>query len=238
MNAIPSFQESSVESLSKILADCGSGSDLSRVLEACSIQDVSGESTKWRRLYKTFLEIQKRDRCANRILGFIKALLAPARFVREKEKFEERRVELNKVLSLSGLEYGADGQFWNRTAAKTLHEAEQRANAIQAKFQGRRIHPQVLKYCQAELMQDNYFHAVFEASKGLAQRIREKSEVGGDGAGLVDKVFSVKEPVLAFNTLQSENREDRTQRICRTFERLFCRGEEPPRSRTEDNVDR
>ena len=53
-------------------------------------------------------------------------------------------------------------------------------------------------------MQHNYFHAVFEASKGLAQRIRDKSGVDGDGAGLVDSVFSGVGPVLAFNALQTE----------------------------------
>ena len=53
-------------------------------------------------------------------------------------------------------------------------------------------------------MQHNYFHAVFEASKGLAQRIRDKASVDGDGAKLVDSVFSVNGPVLAFNTLQTE----------------------------------
>ena len=62
----------------------------------------------------------------------------------------------------------------------------------------------MLKYCRAELMQDNYFHAVFEAAKGLAQRIREESGVDGDGASLVDQVFSVNQPILAFNTLQTE----------------------------------
>jgi uncharacterized protein (TIGR02391 family) len=113
-------------------------------------------------------------------------------------------VVLNTILSFSGLEYGVDGQYRQRQAARTLTEAGRRANTIQAKFQGRRIHPEVLKYCRAELMQDNYFHAVFEASKGLAQRIREQSGVEGDGANLVDRVFSVNEPVLAFNTLRTE----------------------------------
>ena len=53
-------------------------------------------------------------------------------------------------------------------------------------------------------MQDDYFHAVFEASKGLAQRIRDKSGVDGDGANLVDIVFSINGPILAFNSLQTE----------------------------------
>ncbi len=53
-------------------------------------------------------------------------------------------------------------------------------------------------------MQDNYFHAVFEATKGLAQRIRELTGVSLDGAALVDKVFAVDRPLLAFNSLRTE----------------------------------
>ena len=53
-------------------------------------------------------------------------------------------------------------------------------------------------------MHDNYFHAVFEATKGLAERIRSMSGVDGDGAELVDKVFSVSRHVLALNSLRTE----------------------------------
>ena len=192
MSAIPSFPEGSVESLAKLLGECGTGSDISRVLADRGICDGSGASTKWRRLYWIFLDIQRRDSCANRILDFIQSFLAPARFVGRNDEFEAHRSELNTVLALSGFEYRADGKFRTRPAVATLPEAERRANTIQSKFQGRRIHPEVLKYCKAELMQHNYFHAVFEASKGLAQRIRDKSGVDGDGANLVDRVFSSK----------------------------------------------
>ena len=204
LSKIPSFQPSIIESLAKVLGECGSGSDISRVLTNLGIHDGSGQSTKWRRLNWIFLNIQQRDRCANKILAFIQSLLAPARFVGRNAEFELHRSKLNIVLAFSGLEYGVDGNFRKRPAAATITEAEKRANTIQAKFQGRRIHSEVLKYCKAELMQDNYFHAVFEASKGLAQRIRNLSGVDGDGANLVDRVFSVNEPILAFNTLQTE----------------------------------
>ncbi len=204
MNPIPSFQEGSIEALAKLLGECGSGSDINRVLEHRGIHDGSGQSTKWRRLDWIFLDIQRRDRCANQVLNFIQSLLAPPRFVGRNEEFEAHRTELNTILALSGLQYRADGKFRRSQAATTLTEAERRTNAIQAKFQGRRIHPEVLKYCKAELMQDNYFHAVFEASKGLGQRIRDESGVDGDGANLVDRVFPVNRLVLAFNTLQTE----------------------------------
>ena len=72
------------------------------------------------------------------------------------------------------------------------------------KFNGRRIHPEVLKYCRSELMQDNYFHAVFEATKGLAQRLRDSTGVQTDGAALIDGVFSIERPLLAMNALRSE----------------------------------
>ena len=204
MSVKPSFQEGSIESLAKLLGECGSGSDISRVLADRGIQDGSGQSTKWRRLYWIFLDVQRRDRCANRILDFIQSFLTPGRFAGRNDEFEGHRSELNTVLALDGLEYGADGKFRNRPVAATLTEAERRAKTIHSLFQGRRIHVEVLKYCKAELMQDNSFHAVLEATKGLAQRIREKSGVDGDGAALVDSVFSTSQPVLAFNTLQTE----------------------------------
>jgi uncharacterized protein (TIGR02391 family) len=53
-------------------------------------------------------------------------------------------------------------------------------------------------------MQDSYFHAVFEASKGLAQRIRDITGVQADGPKLIDRVFSIERPLLALNTLKTE----------------------------------
>ncbi len=204
MTVVESFSESSLEPLARVLGECGTGSEISRVLASRGILDRSGESTKWKRLYWIFSDIQRQDRCSNRVLDFIQTFLAPVRLKGKNDEFEQHMIELNTVLAFSGLEFGADGQFRNRPAAATLTEAERRANTVKAKFQGRCIHPEVLRYCKAELMQDNYFHAVFEASKGLAQRIRDKGEVDGDGARLVDKVFSVEQPILALNTLQTE----------------------------------
>jgi uncharacterized protein (TIGR02391 family) len=121
------------------------------------------------------------------------------------EDFDKYRQKLNKILLFSGLEYGPDGQFRQVNKVKTLDEAEKRVETIRAKLKGRSIHHEVLKYCQAELMQDNYFHAVFEATKGLAQRIRDLTGVQLDGATLIDHVFSIERPMLALNSLQTES---------------------------------
>ena len=151
MPPIPKIPESQIEGLAKVLGECGSGTDISRVLENEGIVDDSGESTKWRRLYRVFLNVQNRDGSANRILGFVRSFLDPARFVRRQRTFEEHREELNAVLAFSGLSYGPDGKFRRQRPAQTLDEAERRVETIRAKFRDRRLHPEVLKYCKTEL---------------------------------------------------------------------------------------
>jgi uncharacterized protein (TIGR02391 family) len=204
MSAVPPFSEGQIESLAKLLGECGTGDDISRVLKNRGLVDSSGQSTKWRRLHWIFLNCQNQHLCGDKIVDFIQSFLDPSRFVGRNDEFEANRQQLNTILSFSGLEYGKDGRFHYCKIAKTLDEAEKRARTIRAKFQGRQIHPEVLKYCRPELLQDNYFHAVFEACKGLAQRIRDLSGVQADGSDLVDKVFSIQKPILAINSLRTE----------------------------------
>ena len=204
MTPLPLFQEGQIEKLARLLGKCGTGSDITRVLNDRRMKDESGESTKWKRLYWVFMNSQQQNWCVNYILDFIGSFLAPARFVGRSDDFERHREELNVILAFSGLEFGKDGGFRPCKVVRTLDEAESRLKTIRAKFKGRRIHPEVMKYCRTELLQDNYFHAVFEATKGLAQRIRDMSGIQADGAALIDRVFSIECPVLAINTLQTE----------------------------------
>jgi uncharacterized protein (TIGR02391 family) len=54
-------------------------------------------------------------------------------------------------------------------------------------------------------MQQNYFHAVLEACKSVAQKLRELSGVDADGTALVDRACSLNSgPIVAFNTLENE----------------------------------
>jgi uncharacterized protein (TIGR02391 family) len=227
MPAIPEFPEGQIEGLARILAECGSGTDITRVLNDRDLVDNSGESTKWRRLYRIFLDCQNQYKCANNVMDFIAAFLTPARFVGRNDEFETRRGELNAILAFSGLNFGADGKFRRVDAARTITEAEQRVSAIRAKFQGRRMHPEVVKYCRAELMQENYFHAVFESTKGLAQRIRDLTGVQADGANLVDRVFSVERPMLAMNTLQTETEKSEHKGFAMLLKGCFAAARNP-----------
>ena len=204
MASVACLTEAQIEGIARVLGDSGTGSDITRVLESRGLPDNSRESTKWRRLDCVFRDLQREDKCANRVLDFIKSFLTPVRFVGQKDIFEERLRTLNEYLAFSGVELLPNGDIVHREAARTLEEAERRAQKIRAKFRDRRLHSEVVKYCRKELMQDNYFHAVFEATKGLAQRIRDMTGIQEDGAVLVDRVFSIDRPILAMNRLQTE----------------------------------
>ena len=66
----------------------------------------------------------------------------------------------------------------------------------------------VLKFCRAELVVENYFHAVFEATKSVAQKLRDKAGLASDGGPLVDGALGLGRtgvPRLAFNSLRTES---------------------------------
>ena len=199
------LKDSVLQKLAKLLADCCTGSVLTEVFERQNIVDVIGpDQTKWRRLYSALASGQTEYQCSNHTLAVIKTILDPVRFVETPGEFEAVRKRLNMILAFGGFEYEANGDFRRCSVAQTLTEAELRHSTIQTKLQGRNTHPKVLAYCKPELLQNNYFHAVFEATKGLAQRIREKSGSVKDGVALIDEVFPKKDPILAFTDLKTE----------------------------------
>lgn len=109
------------------------------------------------------------------------------------------------MLIFDGLQLGEDGQFRQVSAANTISEAKRRADGIASRLGGRDIHPEILRYCREELMQENYFHAVFEAAKSLAQRVRDLTGLSLDGAALIDKCFAESQPLIWINALRTES---------------------------------
>jgi uncharacterized protein (TIGR02391 family) len=69
----------------------------------------------------------------------------------------------------------------------------------------RGVHPDVLRFCRAELVADNYFHAVLEATKSIADKLRSKTGLTDDGADLVDKALSGNPPLVAINSLGTKS---------------------------------
>lgn len=197
--------EPQVSALARILAAEGSGDDIAQTLSAMGLRNYYQGYSKRQIIYGVFTDQQTLDGNSHAFLDFIKRYLHPVMYAQAPERFETVRNDVNRVLGFSGLEYSPSGEFVERPVATSLEQESQNEDQIGAKLKVLDLHPEVLKYCQPELEQGNYFHAVFEANKGLAQRIREESQINHlDGVQLVQQAFSEKKPLLAFNSLQTD----------------------------------
>lgn len=129
----------------------------------------------------------------------------PVRF-KDVQDFQSGRVAVNRKLLLYGYEVREDGKVGKVKQAATVADAQQRADVLGAELKQRNVHPRVLAFCRQELLQENYFHAVLEATKSVADRIRDLTGLTKDGAPLIDEATSLKngQPILAFNELKTE----------------------------------
>lgn len=203
---IQKFDEDHLQALCNVLADTSkglTGSQIQEILSQLNIPDISPASTKRYRLFQALSLKQQQDKCGNHVIAFLQKAMAPVRYVNNQDFFEARRTELNTVLAFCGYELGKDGKIRAVQKADTIDEAQKRANLLKKKLMDRKVHIDVLRFCRSELLQDNYFHAVFEATKSVADKIREKTGLVEDGAELVDKAFGVSDPFLAINTLRT-----------------------------------
>jgi TIGR02391 family protein len=216
------FTHAVLEGISKILGDTGNGltgSEIQHLLAQSGINDVSPSSTKWKRLFDAFAVYQNENKCSNHILNFIAFALAPAKFVNIPEVFSEKRNLINQQLSFIGYQFNDTGKFSEIAQAKTISEAQRRANDLKTKLEERKTHVDIIKYCKAELLANNYFHSVFEANKGLFQRIRDLSLHNEDGNKLIEFVFS-NNPVLIINNYQTSSEQDEHKGFCNILKGL------------------
>jgi uncharacterized protein (TIGR02391 family) len=224
MPAIPKINESHLEAICNVIGNTSkglTGSEIGKFLVICKINDPEPSITKRVRLFEALRLKQNRDNCSNNVLNFIQTALDPARFVGRLQEFNRFRDDLNEALAFAGYYLGENGKLREVLQANTLGEAQERANRLRSKLNDRRVHSDVLRFCSAELLQENYFHAVFEATKSVAQKIREKTGRTGDGADIVDEAFRISAPLLAINSLRSETEQSEQKGFANLLKGMF-----------------
>lgn len=187
------------------------GREIGRLLAEARIDDP-GEMTKRDRLYEALSARQHRDGAANAVLAFLQQVMDPARFLGSPEEFEAWRTDLNSALSFAALRISEQGKVQRISApATTISEARMRANRFREELRQRGVHPAVLRACDDEIADENYFHAVFETAKSMADRIRAATGLIEDGVPLINKALGRGGglPMLAFNRL--EDRTDQSE---------------------------
>lgn len=224
MERILPFSAQTLGAACRVLADTTrglTGAEIGYLLQDCKVEDVDPHMTKWKRLFNALAGAQNKHQVGNHLIMYINRALDPVNFVRDREKFDWLKNELNVVLAFSGYGVREDGKVVRTEKASTLKDARARAGALKSRLEERGAHSEIFKYCRAELLEDNYFHAVLESIKGVAERIRSLSGLTSDGAELVNAAFSTKAPMLAINNLSTETDISEQKRFCNILVGLF-----------------
>jgi hypothetical protein len=80
MAAVPSFADTQLEAICKILADTEkglTGSQIGELLQRRGIADLQPAATKWRRLFAALHARQQQDRCGNNVAVVIQVAMDP-----------------------------------------------------------------------------------------------------------------------------------------------------------------
>ena len=205
-----------IESISLIVGNDLTGSEITRLLGHINVTDDSGESTKWKRLNSIFSKYKKRFNSSKVVFRFLDEYLSPIRFASNPEHYQDILDRINVILAFSGQEYDDTGHLRKKDKkASTLDDALQRTDSLKEKLQQLGIHERIILYCKEELLEENYFHVVFESAKSLADEARHRTGLTNDGSALFEEAFSLKDPFLMLNNLKTESDRNRQVGLCK-----------------------
>jgi uncharacterized protein (TIGR02391 family) len=218
------FQSGDLEALCKVLADTDiglTGTEIGHTLAQINIADTDPTMTKWKRLYNALADNQNKRQDGNNVLAFIAKALQPTRYINNRENYESMLRDINIVLAFHGLKIIDDGKFHPVKPVSTLKEAEKRAQNLKTSVSDRNLHKDLLHFCMAELLQDNYFHAVLEATKSVAAKVRSMTGLNSDGAQLIDDAFGGPDPILKINAFKTDTEKSEQRGFTNLAKGLF-----------------
>lgn len=218
----PVFTENQLMGISEIISEMLSHSEITKLLIGMnlSINDVQGLN-KSKRIFNALAERQNEKQTGNTTLVLISNVFDPVKYNGQENKFSEYREKLNYVLAFYGMKLNENGRWDYVKSANNINEAKERASRLKESVLQRNLHPFLLEYCKEELVQSNYFHAVLEATKSIASKIRQKTNLTSDGAKLIDEAFGGENPILKINDFKKESEKSEQRGFINLSKGLF-----------------
>lgn len=203
---IAKFDDLALKNFACVLASILTHGRITEMLALCNIPQAEG-ANKQDRLYYAFKRIQDSNGCGNNVIDFIQKTITPKRY-NDSQEFENDKAAINEKLLYEGFEINEKGQIQQCKKAQTISEAKERSQKIKTKIRGMRIHSEIIKYCDEEWLNEDYFHAMEEVAKSVFDRLRKMTGIQQDGGVLATTCFSLGKaglPILALNRLETES---------------------------------
>lgn len=238
MNQINKFlNQQQLKALCGVMAHTSKGltkDELTTLLGQCAFNTVDDGSS--RNQWGYTIGLNKRDWLYNclatelneshsfsKVFSFVQAALNPAIYtsIDKRDKYQYLLEETNKVLLFAGLSVNSSGKLVEVSQAQTLAEVDQRVNHLKKALYDRAIHTEVQKYCIKDYLRADYYDAVFEAAKGLAERVRQISGLTTDGGTLFHVAFSKNDPYIFFNAMSTNSERSEFAGLKELLEAIF-----------------
>lgn len=181
------FTQAQAEAIADALGETTielTGSEIGHLLRICGMSDPVQQATKRHRLLAAFAASQSTRGDRKAVLSFMRRSMKPERWLRDAERYEPLRANLNRALAFAGLACDAAGTLAAVEQVQTIAQAERRAEDLRADMMRRGVHPDMVHCCRPELLADDYFHAVLEAVKSVADKLRTRTGLLDYGAAV------------------------------------------------------
>lgn len=209
MKNIDLFNNQSIETISQIVGNILTGSKINTMFDKLSLMDHSEQSTKWRRIAYVLNESQIIYKCGNKIIEMIEYVFHPtSSWFSDINEYKSSIIEINKCISFYGYELKEDGKIHLTTVSTTRTESELRFDYFKSKLIERNIHPDILRFCTIDIINNDFFSIILESSKAVYNKIRTMTGISKDGNTLIQTCFNEKEPIIVFNTLTTQSEVD------------------------------
>lgn len=196
------MNELQVKEISEIIAQLITGSEITMMFNKLNINCcLPNTETKWKRIYNGIAFARSHDA----MVKIIEYVMTPSRFTDNQNTFTEAMDALNLKLSFIGFKLLPTGKVINHVAATTLDEAHKMVSRLKGDLHKFDIHPQILECCRPEIVSENLFHLIFEASKCVLKELQIISGLTLDGNSLINQCFDGNNPIVVMNTFQTES---------------------------------
>lgn len=226
MQREPCFSGAELARIAEILGGAATHPTLTRIIQDVGLNEPSSPAlpSKRDRIFNLLAHTQNHTQTGNYTLLFIQRVLSPRLFTHDEAAHVNHLTQINKILAFRGRTLSANGKYDPVTPASTIEESKERAGRLHAELERRKVHPDVLKYCKAEYLKENYFHMVLEATKSVSDKIRSKTNLTSDGGQLAQQAFSLAAgsiPALAFNDLTTDSEKSEQKGLQNLFVGMF-----------------
>lgn len=194
-----------IEKITRILGELVKGYEITKILAKFHFKDHDTESgnrdisTKWKRMNASMIYEIDSQKSPRPFFQLIEEIMHPVKFANNKAVWDKNLEEINFTLRFYGYELTDGGKIQSTISTKTYSEGINRTKNFLEKLQSKGIHENIIKYCSPELLNENFFHAILEASKSILFRIKQMVLSSRDGNNLIMESFDPKNPAIIIN---------------------------------------